>query len=74
MAAIKYGEDDWPYLKEALRFYIENNESCHYHYRELLLLFKTEPCIICSSISYKDFEREQGKLLCKGCWDKIHEK
>ena len=73
---IKYGEDDFPYLKEALRYYIEKNPESHYHYKELFNLFKSEPCIICSVVDYDPLtiHREQGKLICGKCWRKIHEK
>lgn len=71
---IKYGEDDYPYIKEALRYFIENNLNCHYHYKELFALFKSEPCIICSGVDYKPdkIHREKGKLICGKCWDDIN--
>jgi hypothetical protein len=71
---IQYGEDDFPYIKEALREYIELHPNCHYHYKELFNLFKSEPCVICANVHYKEFERAKGKLICKTCWDEIHEK
>lgn len=69
MAGIKYGEDDWPYLKEALRYYIAEHPTSHYHYKELFSLFESEPCILCTSISYEvdDFKRRKGKLICGKC-------
>ena len=72
---IRYGEVDFPYLKEALRYYIEHNPNSHYHYKELFNLFKTEPCVICTDVAYKESEsiRVKGKIICGKCVDDLHE-
>lgn len=66
---IQYGEDDFPFIKEALRFFIEKNKGADYHYQVLFNRFETEPCILCAGVGYEpdDFKRKKGKLICGRC-------
>lgn len=73
--AINYGEDDYPYIKEALREYIVNHPDCNYNYKKLYTNFKTQPCTFCEDTTYDPdiIERFEGRLICGKCWKKIRD-
>ena len=72
---INYGEEDYPFIKEALRYYIEQNPGCKYGYRNCYDKFEIEPCIICGDTHYKpdSSHRLKGKLICDDCWKEKNE-